>query len=104
MNSVLSKICLVKSLFFPQDVIMLGLMSFGFLCGGVATTLLANGSWKDLPTFYQTASAMSSDSNVSEVYMEIAKKVTLSTVFATCVVVSVSLYNTGMCTCTCMLE
>ena len=69
---------------------MLGLISFGYFCGGIATTLLASGSWRGLPSFYRNAASISSDSNVSEIYMELAKHISMSIILATCVVVSVS--------------
>ena len=70
---------------------MLGFISFGYLCGGGATSSLASDSWRDLPSFYQSAASKAVGPNESEVYKEIANNIPLSAVYATCIIVSVSL-------------
>ena len=67
------------------------MFSFGYLCGGVATALLASGSWKSLPSFYGGAASRSIDSSISEVYMKIASDLPVSMVYDTIALVSVSL-------------
>ena len=69
---------------------MLSLIAFGYLCGGVAATLLVEGSWKPLPSFYQYAASKESDPNVSDVYQKIANTIPVAIIVDTCIVVSVS--------------
>ena len=76
-----------------QDLIVLGVISFGYLCGGVATTQLANGDWNELPIFYKTPGSdpnIIDDYNVKEVYTKLATTISNSIVFDICIVTSVS--------------
>ena len=73
-----------------QDLILLGIFSFGYLSGGFATALLADGSWKELSSFYNNAAILTTDSSQAEVYKEIANNLPVSMVYDTCALVSVS--------------
>ena len=73
-----------------QDLTLLGIFSFGYLCGGVATAQLASGSWKGLPLFYKDAATRSTDPDKANVYMEIANNLPVSMVYDTSALVSVS--------------
>ena len=70
---------------------MLAFISFGYLCGGVATSFLASGSWRDITSFYRSAASDSVNPNESEVYIDMANNIPLAAIFATCITVSVSL-------------
>ena len=72
-----------------QDVIVLGLFSFGYFCGGAAAAMLANGSWASLPKFYSSSSDLV-PSHEMEVYTKFANYVSGSSVLTTCVATAVS--------------
>ena len=72
-----------------QDVIVLGLFSFGYFCGGLAAAILAPGSWASLPEFYLSPDLVPSHDNI-EVYTKFANYVSGSSILTTCVTTAVS--------------